>query len=66
VTPREALLAAAGLVLLALLVWLARRYLPGLPWARLGAAFATPWRQLRQLRKPALPERLNPGSSAGD
>jgi BatD DUF11 like domain len=66
VTPRRALLAAAGLALLALLVWLARRYLPGLPWARLGAAFATPWRQLRQLRKPALPERLNPGSSAGE
>jgi hypothetical protein len=66
VTPRQGLLAAAGLVLLALLIWLARRYLPGLPLARLGAAFAKPWRQLRQLRKPALRKRLNPGSSAGE
>jgi hypothetical protein len=66
VTPRQGLLAAAGLALLALLYWLARRYLPGLPLARLGAAFAKPWRQLRQLCKPALPERLNPGSSAGE
>jgi len=58
VTPRRLLLAA--------LIWLAQRYLPGLPLARLGTVLATPWRQIRQLRKPALLERLNPGSSAAE
>lgn len=63
VTPRRLLLAAGTLALLAVLFWLARRYLP---LARLGAVLAIPWRQIRQLRKPALPERLNPGGSAGE
>ena len=66
VTPRRLLLAAGTVALLAVLFWLAQRYLPGLPLARLGAVLAIPWRQLRQLRKPALPERLNPGGSAGE
>jgi hypothetical protein len=66
VTPRQMLLATAGLVLLAILFRLARRLLPEVPLARWASALAWPWRKIQQLRRPALPERLNPGGSAGE
>jgi len=55
--------ALAGLVAALLLALLAWRYFPaGRLRPVLGNALAT----LRELRKPALPRHLNPGSSAGD
>lgn len=66
VTWRQALPVAAGVVLLAALLALARRYWPRLPLQRLLGVFAVLRRKVRQLRRPALPERLNPGSSAGE
>jgi hypothetical protein len=57
---------AAGMGLLAVGLWLAVRYLPRLPLSRLGAAVAALSDKLRELRRPALPERLNPGNSAGE
>ncbi len=65
-SPRQWLLAAAGLGLLAVILWLAGKYLPRLPLSRWGSALAAVRGTIRQLRKPALPERLNPGSSAGE
>ena len=65
-SPRQWLMVAAGMSLLAVLLWLAVRYLPRLPLSRLGAATAALGAKLRELRRPALPERLNPGSNAGE
>jgi hypothetical protein len=55
-----------GFVLLAGLLWLATKWLPRLPLARCTRTLSDLWQQLQALRKPALPERLNPGSSAGE
>lgn len=66
VTPRAMFMAAGGLALLAISLWLARRYLPRVPLARLTSALAVAWGKVRALRKPALPERLNPGGTAGE
>jgi hypothetical protein len=66
VAPRQLLAALTGLVLLAGIGWLLYKWLPRLPLARFTAAVSALWRQLQALRKPALPERLNPGSSAGE
>lgn len=63
---RQLLTAGGGLLLCALLTWLAWRFLPGLPIARLRRAVAAGLQQLRELRKPALPQQLNPGSNAGE
>jgi hypothetical protein len=57
---------AAGLAALGGLLWLARRYLPRLPLAKLAAGVRTAWRRLCDLRKPALARQLNPGSNAGE
>ena len=65
-SPRQWLLAAGALGVLVVLLWLAGRYLPRLPLSRLGAALAALRRQIHDLRKPALPVRLNPDSSAGE
>ena len=65
-SPRQWLLGAAGLGLLAVILCLAGKYLPRLPLSRWGSALAAVRGTIRQLRKPALPERLNPGSSAGE
>jgi hypothetical protein len=65
VTPRQLLLGGACLVLLASLLWLVRRYLPRGLAARAIAALAAVPQKVHALRQPALPERLNPGSSAG-
>jgi hypothetical protein len=66
ITPRQLLLAAGGVVLLIFVLWLARKLLVRLPLAPVAAAIATWWKTLLDLRKPALPERLNPDSSAGE
>jgi len=55
-----------GFVLLAGLLWLARTWLPRLPLAGIARTLSGLWQHLRALRKPALPERLNPGNSAGE
>lgn len=64
-TPRQLLLAVGALLALAALAVLARRYLPRLPLAPLAARLTAYWQTLRELRKPALPSKLNPDSSAG-
>lgn len=55
-----------GLAMMTLVAWWLLRYRP---WSRL-APLAAParrlWKVLQGLRRPALPERLNPGSSAGE
>jgi hypothetical protein len=55
-----------GLSVLLILFWLSRVLLPRLPLDRARAALHSAWRTLCELRKPALPAELNPGSSAGD
>ena len=66
IAPRQLLAALVGLVALAGMLWLARKWLPRLPLARASAVLSRGWQQLNALRRPALPERLNPGSNAGD
>ena len=53
----------AGLLLLALVAWLSRAWLPRLPGRRIAHWITRTWARLRQ---PALPQHLNPGSSAGE
>ncbi len=65
-SPRQWLLAAGGLVLLVVLLWLAGKCLPRLPLSRLGNALAALRERIHALRKPALPKRLNPGGNAGE
>jgi hypothetical protein len=65
-SPRQWLALAAGLIGLGLLLWLGWRYLPRLPLDKISARAAAVRQTLRQLRKPALAERLNPGSNAGE
>ena len=55
-----------GLVLLAALVRLAWVYLPHSLLAKSARVLSGTWSRLQALRKPALPGRLNPGSSAGE
>lgn len=65
-SPRQWLVLAASLMILGALLWLGWRYLPRLPLGKVSARAAAVKQTLRQLRKPALAERLNPGSSAGE
>ena len=66
IAPRQLLAALVGLVALVGLLWLAGKWLPRLPLARATAVLSRGWQQFKALRRPALPERLNPGSNAGD
>jgi len=66
ITPRQWLLSAGVLLLLIPTLWLARKLLARLPIAPLTAALTTGWEALLTLRKPALPQRLNPDSNAGE
>jgi hypothetical protein len=66
VSRRQLLTGGGGLLLCALMVWLALRYLPRLPAERLHQTCAALLQRLRDLRKPALPQRLNPGGNAGE
>ena len=65
-SPRQWLLLGLGLALFAVLLWLASKVWQRIPLARLHDALAAPVRKVVELRKPALPEKLNPGSSAGE
>jgi hypothetical protein len=65
-SPRQWLALAASLIGLGLLLWLGWRYLPRLPPGAVSARAAAALQTLRQLRKPALAESLNPGSNAGE
>lgn len=66
ISPRQVLVGALGLAVFAGLLWLAWKLVPRLPLTRFRAGLARLWRKARDLRKPALPQNLNPGSSAGD
>ena len=63
---RQWLALGGGALALALLLWLAWRYLPRLPLAWAAARCAALWQLLCRLRRPALPATLNPGSNAGE
>jgi hypothetical protein len=63
---RQLLLGTGSLLLFAGLVSLAWKLLPRIPLQRIAAGLAGLWRKLLDLRKPGLPPRLNPDSSAGD
>lgn len=65
-TPRQLLPVLAGLLLLGTLAWIVRRLLPQLPTQRLAGTLRIGWHHLQALRRPALPQKLNPDSSAGD
>ena len=52
---------AGGIILLAGVIWLARRWLPQLPWHRFIEPLQKAKVVLMQLRQPALPQELNPG-----
>ena len=56
----------AGVAGIALLVLLLVRLLPRVPGERVWALFRDLGRRWQALRRPALPRRLNPGSSAGE
>lgn len=63
---RLLLLTALGLLVLGAVAWLLHRLSPRLPAQWLNSRGAALWRQLRDLRRPALPSRLNPDGSAGE
>ncbi|MEH6586964.1 MAG: BatD family protein [Halioglobus sp.] len=63
---RETLTLILAALVIALLFWLLQRYRP---WQALPLVLApaqTLWGRLQKLRKPALAQKLNPDSSAGD
>ncbi len=65
-SPRQWLMVATGIAALLASLWLAAKAWRSIPLARLQSAMAGPVRKVRELRRPALPEQLNPDSTAGD
>jgi hypothetical protein len=61
---RRLILAGIAVGLAGLIAWLASRLLPRLPWAALTERIAALRGRIAALWRPALPDRLNPGSSA--
>ena len=59
-------LGTGGAILVGLVAWLLLRYRPWRQLAILAEPAGRLWALLQSLRRPALPERLNPGSSAGE
>ena len=57
---------ALAITVLCAVVVFAVRLTPSLPWHRITGAWSGAAAKIRELRKPALPQRLNPGSSAGE
>jgi hypothetical protein len=55
-----------GLAALGVLIWLVGKLPGNTLLQRVRAAVLTLWQQIQILRKPALPERLNPGNSGSD
>jgi len=66
VSPRRLLLYIAALVFVIALAWLLYTRMPTIPWGQIWEPFKQAWHRLNQMRKPALPARLNPDSSAGE
>lgn len=66
VSLRKLLIFAALLALFIGLCWLICKRLPGIPLANISGPVKRGWQHLNQMRKPALPTTLNPGSSAGE
>jgi hypothetical protein len=64
-TARQRALLLAGLAALGATLWLAFLLLPRLPLERVGSWLRRVSRVVAELREPALPAELNPGSSAG-
>ncbi len=58
--------AALGIFAGVIFIWLLRRWLPRVPISRITTRFKKALRWFKQLRKPALPDKLNPDSSAGE
>ena len=55
-----------GFLLVTSVIWMLYRRLPRAPLARITEPFINAARRLNQMRKPALPSRLNPDNSAGE
>ena len=64
-TREQRLVLLGELILFALALWLLWWLLPRLPLDRFRRWLLRAWRVLADLRKPALPASLNPGSNAG-
>lgn len=65
-SPREAIALILGMLLFALVLRLAWVALPHLPIERMKNKLSQLRSAIRELRKPALARRLNPGNSAGE
>jgi len=65
VSRAELLIYSAALALVMAIGWLLYTRLPTFPWKRITAPIKHTWHQLNQMRKPALPARLNPDNNAG-
>ena len=66
VEPLQALKYGLGAAFIAAILWLLFRLMPRIPLAAIVAPRLKAARRLNQMRKPALPSRLNPDSSAGE
>ncbi|MBE9539969.1 MAG: BatD family protein [Proteobacteria bacterium] len=64
--PLQILKYALGAAFIGAILWLFYRRIPRIPIAAIVAPLGTALRKLNQMRKPALPSRLNPDSSAGE
>ena len=66
VDPRLLLSCVAALLILAAALWFGWKYLSTLPGTKVASWLTTRRQQLRRMREPALPQALNPGSSAAE
>ena len=66
IEPLQVLKYGLGAAFIAAILWLLFRLLPRIPAAAIVAPLLKAASKLNQMRKPALPDRLNPDSSAGE
>ncbi len=57
---------ALALAIAGVLAILVVRLMPALPWREVSRAWSTTITRVKALRQPALPDRLNPGSTVGE
>ena len=64
--PLQWIKATLGVFALVIFIWLVRHWLPRMPISRITTRLKKALRWFKQLRKPALPDKLNPDNSAGE